>query len=159
MTPLRISRGLMASVRRHAEEAYPFECCGALLYIDGKMEARQFQNAQNENPAVDHEGAVRSAETAYRVSPEDEMRLHRELNEKRAELAAVYHSHPNAAAYFSEMDRHAAMAGGAWDFPAYPDHLVVSVMKGKAQEARAFSWDEEKAEFVERAVEIADHAS
>lgn len=158
MTPLRISRALMKAVRRHAEEAYPFECCGALLYIDGKMEARQFKNAQNENPMDDHEGAVRSAETAYRVSPEDEKRLHQELA-GRAELAAIYHSHPNAAAYFSEMDKHAAMAGGAWDFPAYPDHLVVSVMEGEAREARAFSWDEETAEFVERAVEIMENAS
>ncbi len=158
MTPLRISRALMTAVQRHAEEAFPLECCGALLYINGKMEARQFKNAQNENPAVDHEGAVRSAETAYRVSPEDEKQLHQELA-GGAELAAIYHSHPNAAAYFSEMDKHAATAGGAWDFPAYPDHLVVSVMKGEAQEARAFSWDEEKTEFVERAVVIVKNAS
>ena len=153
MNALRIPTAVLAEARRHAEEAFPNECCGALLIVGGRMEAVRFRNVQNEQPAADHLGQLRTAETAFRVDPEDALRLQQRLLEPGAELAAIYHSHPNAAAYFSEMDRHAATAGGAWDFPAYPDHLVISVMDGEAREQRAFSWNEEAADFLERGVE------
>ncbi len=63
-------------------------------------------------------------------------------------LTAIYHSHIDCDAYFSEEDQNAAQFFGE---PAYPGvvYLVVSVIEGKVENRKAFDWNDETSQFEE----------
>jgi proteasome lid subunit RPN8/RPN11 len=63
-------------------------------------------------------------------------------------IRAIYHSHPQHAAYFSAEDKKQATV---WDEPSYPDatQIVVSVIDGEVREIKAFRWQEAARDFVE----------
>jgi proteasome lid subunit RPN8/RPN11 len=69
-------------------------------------------------------------------------------------IRAIYHSHPQHAAYFSAEDK---MQATVWDEPSYPDaaQIVVSVIDGTVRDAKAFRWDAAAADFVEVPLEVA----
>ncbi len=61
---------------------------------------------------------------------------------------AIYHSHPEHEAYFSQEDRDRAMAG---EEPLYPAtaYLVVPLDANAVGEMKVFRWNKEKKEFLE----------
>ena len=63
-------------------------------------------------------------------------------------IRAIYHSHPQHAAYFSAEDKKQATV---WDEPSYPDatQIVVSVIDGEVRDTKAFRWQEATRDFVE----------
>ena len=63
-------------------------------------------------------------------------------------MRVIYHSHVDAGAYFSETDRRNALVDGQ---PAYPGttYVVIEVREGRAQDARAFRWDDPRSDFAE----------
>src|SRR5687767_817463 len=70
------------------------------------------------------------------MDPIDALRLNR-LVDEGFEFAVIYHSHPNAGAYFSETDRGQALIRGE---PAYPGaaYVVVSVIGREVKSLAAF---------------------
>ena len=91
-----------------------------------------------EDPA----GYPRTAESAYYMHPLDTLKWNRLLDDGWT-LDVIYHSHPNAGAYFSATDRDRAVAVGLNGEPAYPDaiQLVISVVSGKVKAFAAYRWD------------------
>jgi len=82
----------------HAERAYPEECCGAMLgAVDDGLKtvttALELENA--------HDGPRRAR---YELRPEDLLRAEREARQRGLQVIGIYHSHPDAGAYFSETD-------------------------------------------------------
>jgi proteasome lid subunit RPN8/RPN11 len=70
------------------------------------------------------------------------------------QYVVLYHSHPDAGAYFSTMDRQWALTPGGrplWDGVGY---LVVSVRDGRADEARLYTWDPASRDFHEGVVAL-----
>src|SRR5439155_1270512 len=61
-------------------------------------------------------------------------------------FAVIYHSHPNAGAYFSETDRGQALIKGE---PAYPGavYVVVSVVGREVKALAAYRWNAERRVF------------
>jgi proteasome lid subunit RPN8/RPN11 len=66
----------------------------------------------------------------------------------------IYHSHIDAAAYFSETDKRNAVMQGE---PTYPDaiYLVTSVMGGRVETTAAFRWDAAHRDFLPVSLENA----
>jgi proteasome lid subunit RPN8/RPN11 len=101
------------AVKRHAEEAYPLECCGALLMRGGEVIA----TVPLHNAAVDSRRAYLIAPADYRFAETEALRLD-------AQLGGFYHSHPDAAPEPSSTDL--AMA---WPGMLY---VIVAVQRGIA---------------------------
>jgi glutamate-1-semialdehyde 2,1-aminomutase len=129
----------LADIKRHAIREYPKECCGVVVARGEERRVVTCRNIQDDKHAADPARFPRDARTAYFMDPADLAKLHR-LERDGFELAVVYHSHPNAGAYFSDTDRQQALMDGE---PAYPDvvYVVVSVVGAAVEAAAAYRWN------------------
>lgn len=144
----------LAAIQAHACEAYPVECCGMLVACDGREEVVRVTNIQNELHAKDPDQFPRTAAIAYTMGPEAAPILVRsERGELR--LLAIYHSHPDHDAYFSEEDRKQAFGG--WDEPNYPQagQIVMSVRSREVLATKVFVWDAAARDYVETELRVA----
>ena len=118
----------------HAERTYPNECCGAMLGVtttDRRVvtEALPLMNAWSGEQG-----------DRYEVRPEDLLAADGLARARSQELIGIFHSHPDADAYFSSMDlQHSC--------PWY-SFVVLSVKNGFFHHANSFvpDLDQTKAE-------------
>jgi len=121
---LKFTDGLTDRIRVHAAQAYPHECCGALLGRDNGA-AREILDLL---PLPNHH--VRSPRTRFVITPEDFRRAEAAAGERGLDLVGWYHSHPDHPALPSEFDR-----AHAWPWYSY---VIVAVEKGRS--AALASW-------------------
>ncbi len=151
--PFSLSQTSLTAIQAHACEAYPDECCGMIIERNGREEVVRVTNIQNELHEKDPEQFPRTAAIAYTMGPEAASILMRaERGELR--LRAIYHSHPEHEAYFSEEDR--TQAFGGWDEPNYPHagQIVMSVRARAVRATKVFVWDAAVRDFVETEIGI-----
>ncbi len=143
---LRLQRHAVEEIDRHAERAYPRECCGVVLSVASADEVRSIANIQDRLHAEDPVQNPRDATIAYYMDPKELYAVLRESEDLARPIRVFYHSHPDHGAYFSAEDEARAMA---WDEPAYPDayYLVVSVVNGSVKERLAVAWDPAERKF------------
>lgn len=144
MTPIRIPDAIRAAVYAHARAAFPEECCG---YLCGPPDGDAVDTAvacRNAQVDGDHPIApARGPETGFVISGAELLAFARRFDGP-SPPRVVYHSHPNASAYFSAVDR--AVAAGS----AYPvQHLVVGLTAAGVTEAAQFAWSDAANEHVE----------
>lgn len=98
-----------ADIRRHGRDAYPHECCGALIGRGREVaEALALPNAAVEGPR-----------RRFLVRPVDYRAAERRAAERGEELLGFYHSHPDGPARPSQYD-----LDHAW--PSF-DYVIVAV--------------------------------
>jgi proteasome lid subunit RPN8/RPN11 len=101
-------------IRRHGEETYPHECCGALVGRGSRVEATvALPNTTEEGPR-----------RRFLVRPSDYRLAEQRGRELGGELLGFYHSHPDHPARPSQYD-----LDHAWPTFAY---VIVSVASGQA---------------------------
>jgi proteasome lid subunit RPN8/RPN11 len=146
---LTVSAASLAALQAHARESHPEECCGLIIERDGGEEVVRVTNIQNELHGKDPEQFPRTAATAYAMRYQEVEPLLEAAYRGEVVLRAVYHSHPEHDAYFSEHDR-AAAEGWVGD-PNYAaaGQIVMSVRGGEVVNAKAFGWDEGIRSYVE----------
>jgi proteasome lid subunit RPN8/RPN11 len=106
--------GVVSAIRRHGEETYPHECCGALVGRDNRADAVvALPNTTEEGPR-----------RRFLVRPSDYRLAEQRAGELGAELLGFYHSHPDHPARPSQYD-----LDHAWPTFAY---VIVSVATGAA---------------------------
>jgi proteasome lid subunit RPN8/RPN11 len=111
---LTITAPVDALIRRHGEEAYPHECCGALVGDRGHVVATvPLPNTTEEGPR-----------RRFLVRPADYRLAEQRAGELGGELLGFYHSHPDHPARPSQYD-----LDHAWPTFAY---VIVSVRSGAA---------------------------
>ena len=111
---LVLDAGIAQAIRRHGEEAYPHECCGALV---GRNDSAAAVVAL---PNTTEEGPRRR----FLVRPSDYRLAEQRAGELGGELLGFYHSHPDHPARPSQYD-----LDHAWPNFAY---VIVSVAAGAA---------------------------
>jgi len=150
-----IRRDNFDQIIAQAEREYPFECCGFILGGATVEEVRPITNIQNRKHADDPAEFKRDARTAYLMDPKEHLAAMREIDARRLELRAVYHSHPDHDAYFSPTDRAQACAFDP-EAPDYPGtaYIVLSIREKRFARAAAFVWDEAQKDFVETNLEV-----
>jgi proteasome lid subunit RPN8/RPN11 len=111
---LGLGPGIGVAIRRHGEQTYPHECCGALVGRNGSVDAAVAL------PNMTEEGPRRR----FLVRPSDYRLAEQRAADLGAELLGFYHSHPDHPARPSQYD-----LDHAWPTFAY---VIVSVAAGAA---------------------------
>jgi proteasome lid subunit RPN8/RPN11 len=140
-----------AAIEARAERDYPEETCGFIFARGEELEVVPMQNIQNRLHAEDPARHPRDARTAYCFDPREQLRVLAERERAGEALRAIYHSHPDHDAYFSETDSAAAAPLGEPSLPGTV-FLVLSVRRGKAVDLKAFDWSDEEGKYVETAL-------
>jgi proteasome lid subunit RPN8/RPN11 len=128
---LRITSGVDTAIRRHGQETYPHECCGALVGRDGAVTAVvALPNTTDEGPR-----------RRFMVRPSDYQLAERRASELGGELLGFYHSHPDHPARPSQYD-----LDHAWPTFAY---IIVAVAEGVAKDMTVWYLQEDRSRFEE----------
>lgn len=109
---VEITSAVVDAIGRHGVEAYPYECCGALIQREGRIvEAWPLDNTTTEGPR-----------RRFLVAPSDYLAAEAHASALGGTLAGFYHSHPDHPARPSQHD-----LDHAWPNLAY---VIVSVADG-----------------------------
>jgi [CysO sulfur-carrier protein]-S-L-cysteine hydrolase len=149
--PLRLSDKTLGEISRHAQQAFPEECCGVVLSNGAADQVCRLSNIQNKLHALDPQTYPRTAVIAYAMDPKELEKALSEADFTGAKLKAFYHSHPNHDAYFSDEDKAFACPFGEPNFPAAAQ-VVVSIYDGAVKRICAYAWSDDDSDFVEVAV-------
>ena len=118
---------MLDEIRSHARAAaaVPEECCGLVLGAGTERFRRVYRcrNVMDRMHQEDPAQFPRTNRDAFYIDPGELMRAQVEADAMGEVVTAIYHSHVDARAYFSEMDQTFATQA----FPE-ADHLVVSVL-------------------------------
>lgn len=135
--PLSYPPEVVARIAALCEAEQGREACGFVVRRGRALEVVPTRNAADRFHAADPAAFPRTSRDSYVVDPRDQLRVLRELEAWGGEIAAVWHSHVEAVAYFSEKDRSDALPGGV---PAVPgaDYLVLGVRGGRVTEVRRY---------------------
>lgn len=140
---LAVPGELWERILQHAESEYPAECCG--IALAGRVQPDQIvelipcRNAQDEFHERDPRRFPRTSANGYFIDPKELLRIERHCREWNRFIRLIYHSHPDAEAYFSTEDEGQATFDGD---PSMPDssHLVLSVRGATADKWKVFHW-------------------
>lgn len=141
---IKLSDRLVSEITRHAEAAYPHECCGLLV---GRIEEGGRTRVVVETYPV--ENTFDEGERHHRMSiePLEYARAERLYAKRGLGVVGNYHSHPDHPAVPSQFDlEHLA----PWPTMSY---VVVSVRAGKAVEVRSWELANDRSRFEEEALE------
>lgn len=109
---LQTTQSVVDAIARHGAEAYPNECCGALIEINGDVvDAWALPNTTQEG-----------ARRRFLVSPSDYRAAEARADAIGGTLAGFYHSHPDHPARPSQHD-----LDHAWPNLSY---VIISVAAG-----------------------------
>jgi proteasome lid subunit RPN8/RPN11 len=130
---IRIESEPWAAMVAHAREAYPNECCGAMLGVIGgdKTGGDKTDGDKAVRVSMRLENSYAGAQAArYELRPEDLLAADKAARERQMDLIGIYHSHPDCDAYFSKTDLQNSC-------PWY-SFVVLSIQKGEFHHAN--SW-------------------
>jgi proteasome lid subunit RPN8/RPN11 len=126
-----LDEGVAEAIRRHGEETYPHECCGALVGADGRVTAAvALPNTTEEGPR-----------RRFLVRPSDYRQAEVQAGALGGELLGFYHSHPDHPARPSQYD-----LDHAWPNFAY---VIVAVASGSARDMTVWYLKEDRSSFDE----------
>jgi len=149
-TTLWISGHLAERIRAHGAEAYPHECCGALL---GRDSEATDQSVMREVlallPLVNRRDD--SPRNRFSVTAEDVLDADRAAQKQGLEVIGWYHSHPDHPARPSQYDQ-----DHAWPWYSY---VIISVENGSPQEMSSWRLNDDRRAFSPEGIEIRHSAT
>ncbi|HEY6967924.1 MAG TPA: M67 family metallopeptidase [Candidatus Angelobacter sp.] len=124
-TMLVIQKPEFESLRRHGEEKYPHECCGALVgtFAGGRRTVVQVVrcgNTRGDRP-----------QDRYNIDPKELIAIQRQASQQGLEIVGFYHSHPDHPAQWSQTD----LAEAHWLHCSY---VITAVDEGSAKHTNSF---------------------
>ena len=132
---MTIDEPLLSLLHRHAEAAYPEECCGVLLGrldgADGRIDALV--------PVENRDADERTRR--YLIGPADYLRAEREAERQGLDVVGFYHSHPDHPARPSATDLAEAT------FPGFV-YTITAVARGRAEETTAWRLADDRSRFL-----------
>lgn len=123
---IKVKQEHLDQIRKHAEEIYPYECCGFLLGSrDGDTNVlSEVYRAQNERRE--------SQQTRYLITGEQYKRADDYARSHGLGIIGYYHSHPDHPAAPSTYD----LDHSCWPGESY---IIVAVDRGKAAALNSFT--------------------
>src|SRR6516164_8488909 len=150
-TTVSISSGLAERIRKHGAEAYPHECCGALLGRDPDSggDRKRPREVLDCLPLVNRRED--SPNNRFSIAPLDVIEADRVAQARGIELIGWYHSHPDHPAKPSEYDR-----SHAWPWFSY---IIISVRAGVPEEMTSWRLIDDRSEYAQETIEIHSKAT
>lgn len=134
---IAIEASAIDSMKRHALETFPEECCGFMFGADSSerliTQTREANNIKTEN-----------RERRFEVDPLDYLNAEKYADASELDLIGIYHSHPNHPAIPSEHDRKQAVG--------YFSYVIVSVNKDEVVDIKSWQLDDSE-KFIEEEIE------
>ena len=128
---LRLTPTVADVIRRHGQETYPHECCGALVGSDdGVAHVVPLPNTTEEGPR-----------RRFLVRPQDYRLAEQQATALGGSLLGFYHSHPDHPARPSQYD-----LDHAWPTFAY---IIVAVAAGVAGDMTVWFLKDDRSSFEE----------
>ena len=141
---IKLEERLLEEIKRHAETDYPQECCGLLI---GRIEDDgQTRVVLEIHPVANNWGESDTMHRRMMIMPEDYMRAERRFAKEGLGVVGNYHSHPEHPAVPSQFDLENL---APWPTMSY---MVVSVIKGRAVEARSWELEADRSRFNEEEI-------
>ena len=139
--PIYLARELAKRICEEAMQAYPHECCGALLGRDhaSNSPSRQIVDVL---PLGNRENEA--SRNRFAVSPEDVVEAEQRARAQSLDVVGWYHSHPDYPARPSETDRENAL-------PWY-SYVIVSVVNGQMEDLRSWRLNDDRTGYSEETV-------
>ncbi|MFT3914964.1 MAG: Mov34/MPN/PAD-1 family protein [Anaeromyxobacteraceae bacterium] len=128
---------LLAHLAALCEASPAREACGFVVRRAGGLHGEELPNAADAAHAEDPLHHPRTSRDAYVMDPDALLATFERHAREGAEIVAVWHSHVEAPAVFSEKDQADAVLDGE---PALPgaEQLVFSVRGGRVVDARRY---------------------
>lgn len=124
------TRECIQQLQRDVEQRYPEEACGLILKSTGEPSLFEVWSIPNVSKTPGH---------AFSLCPDGFLKGLLKAERSNQSIWAIYHSHPDAGAYFSEMDQREQVLDGTPKVPgAY--QLVIEVRDGKAKRMAMYEW-------------------
>jgi len=142
----RLSGEIDGKIRKHGAEAYPHECCGALLGRETSEDAREILalfplvNRRDDSPR-----------NRFSVTSEDVRNAEKAAREKGLDVLGWYHSHPDHPARPSQYDQ-----DHAWPWYSY---IIVSVANSEPQDMTSWRLADDRSKFSPEDLEIQERAA
>jgi len=134
---LTLEAGVAEAIRAHGRDAYPYECCGALIGRPGlAVEACALPNSTEEGPR-----------RRFLVRPSDYRTAEARASEQGLALLGFYHSHPDQFARPSQYD-----LDHAWPVFSY---IILSVAGGSPADMTSWRLSDDRTRFDEQPLEVA----
>lgn len=151
---LTISQKILDQLAAHSVKHYPNEACGFLIGEKGQGSVSEFlavDNVYDEMHARHPATYPRTAKSAYLIDPRRQQQVFDDAAKTGREVKAIYHSHTDHDAYFSDEDK---LVAAPWGEPMFPGiaYVVVSIWNGKLKEMNEFTWNDIQKDFVERRI-------
>lgn len=135
---ITLSKTHLTEIQNHGTEAYPEECCGAMLGRDKTVhKIVRIENQSSENK-----------HRRFSITPQDYMALEKLAKKEGLNLLGFYHTHPDHPARPSETD-----LKFAWPVFSY---IILSIQKGVPGEFNSFVLDEEAQAFLPEKISSLD---
>ena len=135
---------VQAQLRKHCEEQYPHEACGA-IFGQGDGTAAPWQVTEIAAAPNEHGGDLKRR---YLIPPGFQLQAERHADATDQDVLGYYHSHPDHPAQPSEYDREHAWFGYLY--------LICAVAKESSGDLNAFALDAPDGAFVD--VEVRDES-
>jgi proteasome lid subunit RPN8/RPN11 len=103
---LKIPKSIYDQIQAHAKAEAPNECCGLLAGRNGMVEKIYTITNTHHSPV------------SYMIDPKEQFAAFKEMRAMETDLLAIYHSHPETAAYPSATDVRLAY---------YPDAVYIII--------------------------------
>lgn len=123
----------LEEIREHGREAYPEECCGALLGEPHGGSARVIRIERIENARGEER------RRRYAIDPLEYARVERQADAEGIAVLGFYHSHPDHPARPSEYDRERALP--------FFHYIVLGVAAGSPGEIASFVLSDDRGVF------------
>lgn len=159
MTQLTLPAHLLEQCYAHGRSAYPEEGCGVLSgpaddegALDGAIvgvvdTCHPLANIINQMHEEDPGRYPRTGKNAYFIDPGEMMRLDKALNAKGHKIKAIFHSHVDVGAYFSQEDKDRALWAGQPILPGI-GYLVCGIKDGQPDGAVLAYFDDAAGDFL-----------
>lgn len=139
MSEVRYGRELLRRIAELCEADPARETCGFVVRRAGALEVVAIPNVADRYHERDPARFPRTSRDSYLMEPRAQLRALEELEVPDA-VVAVWHSHVEVGAYFSEKDRADAVIDGVQQVPG-AEYLVFGVRSGRVTEAKRFRLD------------------
>jgi proteasome lid subunit RPN8/RPN11 len=136
----RYDTEVLARIRELCEADPEREVCGFVVLTGGVLQVIPVPNVADRYHERDPARFPRTSRTSYLMEPRAQLRVHESLLDGQGEIVAVWHSHVEVGAYFSDKDRADALVDGEPLLPG-AEYLVFGVKGGKVEETRRYVLD------------------